>query len=151
MNTTQQNLQQKLDLPPIEQIGMVVTDINAAMAAYEPLFGPWTLMEVDVDDADYRGKTETCRIKMAFGYSGELEIELIELVSGNSPHREFLDRGLSGMHHIRYRVEDIDAQVEAATAIGYKPIWSKRFSADSAFCYMEKAGDPLLIEFYQRP
>ena len=149
--TTAQNLQQKLNLPPIEQIGFVVPDIHAAMAAYEPLFGPWNLMEVDVEEADYRGKKETCRIKMAFGYSGELEIELIELVSGNSPHREFLDRGLSGMQHIRYRVEDMEAQVKAAAAIGYKPIWSKRFSADSAFCYMEKEGDPLVIEFYQRP
>jgi hypothetical protein len=35
---------------------------------------------------------------MAFGHSGDLEIELIEVLSGTSPHTEFLDQGRSGMH-----------------------------------------------------
>ena len=48
---------------------------------------------------------------MAFGRSGPLEIELIQPVSGEGPHQEFLDAGNEGMHHVRFRVDDLDARV----------------------------------------
>lgn len=144
----QKDLQKQLDLPQIDQIGMVVPDIQAAMADYAPLFGPWMEMENEFD-AEYRGQQHRCKIKMAFGKTGDLEIELIEPVEGVSPHTEFLDSGRSGMHHIRYRVDDVETRMAMAREIGYEVIWYKRFSEDMAFCYMEKPGDPLMIEFLQ--
>jgi hypothetical protein len=142
---------QKLDLPPIDQIGFVVKDIDQAMQAYAPLFGPWTEMASDLEAADFRGKPENCSIKMAFGHTGELEIELIEVLSGKSPHTEFLDRGLTGMHHIRYRITDIESKITEVETLGYKVIWWKRMSDEFAFCYMEKPGDPLLVELLEMP
>jgi hypothetical protein len=35
--------------------------------------------------------------------------------------------------------------------LGYKPIWYKQFTADTTFVYLEREGDPLLIEFLQMP
>ena len=35
--------------------------------------------------------------------------------------------------------------------LGYKPIWYKQFSEDTVFAYLEREGDPLLIEFLQMP
>ena len=81
------------------------------------------------------------------GRSGELEIEFIEWQGGHSPHREFIEAGREGMHHLRYRVDDTDAWIEKLAPLGYAPIWYKQFSEDTIFAYLEREGDPLLIEF----
>ncbi len=98
---------------------------------------------------NYRGAQEECSIRLAFGRSGAVEIELIEWVSGGCPHKEFLDAGREGMHHLRFIVADVDTQVEAAQAVGYEAIWSKRFGEGLAVAYLERPGDPLLIEFFE--
>ncbi len=142
---------QQLGLPPIDQIGFVVRDIEQAVARFEPLFGPFSRMQSPVQGADYRGREADCELKLAFGRSGELEIELIECVSGESPHREFIDAGGEGMHHIRFRVDDVDGWVSRLAALGYQSIWYKRWSADTVFCYLERAADPTVVELLQMP
>ena len=87
MNTERHNeLKTLLNLPRIDQIGFVVEDIEKAMDEYGPLFGPWQLMDQEVKDCDLRGETKSCNLRMAFGHTGDLEIELIEVVDGESPH-----------------------------------------------------------------
>ncbi|HET6303880.1 MAG TPA: hypothetical protein VFG80_03795, partial [Myxococcota bacterium] len=79
-----------IGLPPVAQLGYVVRSIDASVALYEPLFGPFRRMDGSVQGADYRGRLADCELRLAFAWSGSLEIELIEWVSGESPHREFL-------------------------------------------------------------
>ena len=55
------------------------------------------------------------------------------------------------MHHLRFRVEDVDAWIEKMAPLGYQPIWYKQFSPEIVFAYLEREGDPLLIEFLQMP
>jgi len=141
----------QLGLPPIDQVGFVVTDLDAAMARYGPLFGPFTRMDGSVSEANYRGKIESVVLDIGFGHSGEIEIEFIEWKSGFSPHREFIENGGEGLHHLRYRVDSADAWIAKLGEIGYFPIWYKAFSAEITFAYLERAGDPLLIEILQMP
>jgi methylmalonyl-CoA/ethylmalonyl-CoA epimerase len=138
-----------LGLPPIDQIGFVVPDLDVAMASYAPLFGPWTIMDADIEQADYHGEAQDCKLRIAFGRSGDLEIELIQPVGGSSPHQDFIDGGGNGPHHVRYRTPLIDEKIDLASALGYRPIWYKRMSDDLAFCYLQRDNDPLIIEFLQ--
>jgi catechol 2,3-dioxygenase-like lactoylglutathione lyase family enzyme len=138
-----------LDLPPVEQVGFVVRDLAAAIALYDPLFGPFTTMDPGPMSYDYRGREEECEMRLAFGKSGDLEIELIEWISGGCPHKEFLDSGREGMQHLRFTVEDLDAKVAEAEAFGYAAIWKKRYGEGLAVAYMERAGDPLIIELFE--
>jgi catechol 2,3-dioxygenase-like lactoylglutathione lyase family enzyme len=140
-----------LGLPPIDQVGFVVRSIEEAKERYGALFGPFTELDGSVEAANYRGKQADAQLSILFGHSGELEMEFIEWRGGESPHREFIELGREGMHHIRYRVEDADAWVEKVAPLGYKPIWYKQFTADTTFVYLEREGDPLLIEFLQMP
>lgn len=149
--TTAEQIREQLALPRIDQIGFVVPDIERAMASYEALFGPWTTMDAEVEGADFRGEIHDASLLLAFGKSGDLEIELIQITGGKSPHGEFIERGGNGMHHVRYRTADIDNKIALAKAIGYQPIWYKRMSPDIAFCYLEKVGDPLIVELLQMP
>jgi methylmalonyl-CoA/ethylmalonyl-CoA epimerase len=140
-----------LELPPLVQIGFVVGNLAEAMLKYERLYGPWQRFDGSVPGATYRGRSADVRLDIAIGHSGSLEIELIQWLSGDSPHREFIERGREGMHHVQYRVEDADAWIAKLAPLGYEPIWYKRWCADTTFAYLERAGDPLIVEFLQMP
>lgn len=144
-------LQEQLGFPAIDQIGFVVTSLEEAMERYGPLFGPFTTMDGSVEAADFRGTSKDVRLKLAFGKSGDLEIELIEWIDGESPHSEFIQAGKEGMHHLRYRVDNCDECVSKAESVGFRKIWYKAMGDDIKFAYLERESDPLLIEFLQMP
>ena len=104
-----------------------------------------------VQEATYRGRLADCKLDIAFGWSGDVEIELIQWVSGDCPHREFIEKGREGMHHLHFRVEDCDGWIRRLEPLGYQTIWYKRWSEDTTFAYLERANDPTLIEFLQMP
>lgn len=145
------SIEEQLQLPPCEQVGFVVRDMEAALALYEPLFGPFTRMDTGSDSYSFRGEQAEVDLQLAFGKSGDLEIELIAVASGRSPHQEFLDSGREGMHHLRFRVQQLEPEVEKARALGYENIWGKRFSEDTAVAYLARSGDPLIIELLEMP
>ncbi|MEH6583757.1 MAG: VOC family protein [Halioglobus sp.] len=144
-----ETIREVMTLPPCDQVGFVVKDMVSALALYEPLFGPFSTMDPGPMTYDYRGQQEECEMKLAFGKSGDLEIELIQWVSGGSPHREFIDAGREGMHHLRFIVQNLEEKVAEAEAVGYENIWSKRYGEGLAVAYLERVGDPLVIEFFE--
>ncbi|NND67432.1 MAG: hypothetical protein HKN19_07590 [Halioglobus sp.] len=143
------DIQQQLDLPKLDQVGFVVRDLDAAMALYEPMFGPFDTMDPGPMTYDYRGSEEECNMRLAFGKSGDVEIELIEWVEGGCPHKEFIDAGREGMHHLRFRIDDLDAKVAEAETIGWRAIWTKRYGEGLAVAYLERDGDPLFLELFE--
>ncbi len=143
------DIQQQLELPKLDQVGFVVRDLESAMALYEPMFGPFSTMDPGPMTYDYRGKEEECNMRLAFGKSGDVEIELIEWVEGGCPHKEFLDAGHEGMHHMRFRIDDLDAKVAEAEKIGWRAIWTKRYGEGLAVAYLERDGDPLFLELFE--
>jgi catechol 2,3-dioxygenase-like lactoylglutathione lyase family enzyme len=144
-------LSTQLDLPPIDQVGFVVPDMAEALTLYTPLFGPFTMMNSQIAGATFRGQNKDCHLQLAFGKSGDMEIELIAPLSGEGPHQEFIDAGGSGMHHLRYRVSDHDEKVKLAESIGFEIIWHMQMDKDIVFSYMQREGDPFILEFLQMP
>ena len=144
-----QSLAQQLNLPPMDQVGFVYRNLEAAIAHYEPLFGPFEIHEYGSFDYQFRGKTEPAELRLALGRSGSIEIELIEMVAGSSPHQEFLDRGQEGMHHLRFPVQDLDDLVARASPLGWHSIWSKQYAPGLAVAYLEHRDDPLLVELFE--
>lgn len=143
------DLRRQLRLPDLDQVGFVVRDLQSALSLYEPLFGPFSILEPGPMTYDYRGVQEECNVRLAFGRSGAVEIELIEWLSGGCPHKEFLDAGREGMHHLRFIVDDLEQQVAVAREAGFASIWSKRYREGLAVAYLEREGDPLLVEFFE--
>jgi len=145
-------IQTALDLPPCCQVGFVFARLEEAIARYAPLFGPFEIVDYgEIEGASFRGRPAPYRIRMGIGYSGPLELELIEWVSGETPHREFLEAGRSGMHHLSFTVAELDSVVERARPLGFEPIWYHRMTDEIAYAYLERAGDPLLVELMERP
>ena len=146
MNT---DIAEVLELPPVNQVGFVVKDLDQALELYKPLFGEFTVMDASDMEWEYRGKPEMSSLRIAFGNSGDVEIELIEWVSGGTPHKEFLDAGREGMHHLRFVVDNVEEKVKEAEAVGYREIWYKRFGEGLAASYLERDGDPLILELFE--
>ena len=138
---------QSLGLPPFDQICLVVPDLKVALTLYEPLFGPFMVLENGPFDSVYRGEASRAELKVAFGRSGDIEIELVEWVAGATPHRDFVQQGRQGIQHIRYTVDCLDRWANKAGGLGYVPVWSGTYPAHAiSWCYLERVGDPLMIE-----
>ncbi len=138
-----------LDLGPMDQLGFVFRDMEAAIARYTPVFGPFELQDYPSYDYWYRGNLEPCQLGIAYARSGPLQIEFIQWQSGGSPHKEFIDAGREGMHHVRFRVPALEPKVAEAEVQGYRAIWHTRFGEGLAVAYLEREGDPLLIELFE--
>ena len=144
-----EELREKLSLPQMDQVGFVVKDLDAAVALYEPMFGPFSIMDVGPMTYNYRGAEEECDMRIAFGKSGDVEIELIQWIRGGCPHKESIEAGREGMHHLRFRIDDLDTKGAEAEALGYRAVWGKRYSEDMAVAYLERDGDPLWLELFE--
>lgn len=141
---------QTIGLPPADQIGIVVRDLDKAIALYDPLFGPFRKIDVGDYKVSYRGAAPSSyQANFAFGQIGDLEIELIEWISGDTPHRDFLEKGQEGMHHLRFRVAPVEAWIEKLEKLGYRAAWFNRASPDLAFAYLDRDDDPLTIELLE--
>lgn len=147
-------IQGELGLSAIDQVSWVVEDLDRALEKFRPLFGEFTLMESTLEGTLYRGEPSDVTLRMAFGRSGGVEIELIQVVSGRSPHLELLERYGEGAHHVRFRVDDVDATTRRLEPLGFQTIWYKRLDEmDVVFAYLE--GPPghggAVIELFQAP
>jgi catechol 2,3-dioxygenase-like lactoylglutathione lyase family enzyme len=129
----------------------VVRDLDAACARYEPLFGPWQRAESPLRGVCHRGVPTDVHLRLAFGRAGGLEMEFIAVVSGASPHSEFLAAGREGIHHVRYPVRDLAATLAALEPEGFVPIWSHAIGPYK-WAYCEHASrDGVLIELLEAP
>jgi len=78
-----QQQEPQFTLPPVYQLGYVVSDIDKACKYYESIFGtgPFSdVIDVNMDGAILRGKPVDTTIKVAFVQSGDVQIELIQPV-----------------------------------------------------------------------
>lgn len=96
----------------IEHLGIAVPSIADALPYYENVLGMTCYKTEIVEDQ---------KVKTAFLQVGEVKIELLEPTSPDSTIAKFIEKngGRGGMHHIAYKVKDIEkrlAEVEAAGA-----------------------------------
>lgn len=140
---------ESLNLGQVHQVGFVVRDMEAAMKIYAPLFGEFKTMDAADMEWDYYGEPEVSTIKVALAKSGDVEIELIQWVSGKTPHKDFLDAGREGLQHLSFIVDNLEAKMKEAEALGYRAAWYKRFGEGLGAAYMKRDDDPLYLEFFE--
>jgi catechol 2,3-dioxygenase-like lactoylglutathione lyase family enzyme len=142
-----------LDLGPIDQVAYVVADLDRALPRYAALYGPFEVATSPLPDCTIRGRTADCVLKLAVNRSGPVEIELIEVVEGETTHSEHLAAHGEGLHHVRFRVDDLDAKLGELEDAGYTTVLQKRFGPTVAFAYLEapEALGGSVIELLQMP
>src|SRR5437667_7327893 len=115
-----------LGLGPIDQVAYVVENLERALPRYEAMFGPFQVATYQMKDCTIRGRPGDCTLRLAINRSGPVEIELIEVIEGETTHSEHLKRHGEGLHHVRFRVGALEPKVAALEAEGYRTVLSKR-------------------------
>ncbi len=100
-------------LKKIDHLGIAVHSIAEARNFYESVLGLSCEKEEEVVSQ---------KVRTAFFVLGETHIELLEPTSDDSPIAKFLASRGEGLHHVAYRSDNIDEQLQQAKKEGCKLI-----------------------------
>jgi methylmalonyl-CoA/ethylmalonyl-CoA epimerase len=130
-------------LEKLDHIGIAVKDLDQAMKLYRGAFG----IEPDlVYESSYT------KAKIAFFPIGGIRIELIQPVDPESVVGKFLEKRGEGVHHISYRVKDVDGSLAELEKKGIQLIDKKsrkvRENERVAFLH-PKSTNGVLVELIQ--
>jgi methylmalonyl-CoA/ethylmalonyl-CoA epimerase len=96
-------------LDRIDHIGVAVDDLGEALTLYGRSLG---MPEVHRETVAAQG------VEAVLLDVGDSHVELLAPLHADSPVGRFLTRRGPGLHHVAYRVPDIDAALSAARAAG---------------------------------
>jgi len=94
--------------PSVAHVGIAVTSITEALAFYRDVLGLSPGRPEHADGAKI--------VSLPFG---PVDVELLEPSDPTSPVAKFLAKRGPGIHHICYRVPDLDATLARCRAAGY--------------------------------
>ncbi len=128
-------------LQKIDHIGIAVQSIATSRKFYEEVLGLVCEKEEEVASQ---------KVKTAFFKIGDVHLELLESTDPASPIAKFLETKGEGFHHIAYRTDGIESQLEQAATTGCKLIHEVPFTGAGgkqvAFLH-PKSSFGLLTEF----
>ncbi len=138
-------------LGPVRQLGYVVEDLNAAVAAWQHQLGigPWTILSGITLQCAFEGQASQPRIDIALAYRGEMQIELIQQHNdAPSPYLQHREHRQFGLHHTAFLSSDIDADVAALQAAGLTLACDIRMPMSGRYVYFRSpvAGEHSYIE-----
>lgn len=111
------------------QHAWVVEDLGAAEAAMQSGLGCGAFVDLPPTDIDYdlRGEPIQAALAIGFARSGDVQIELIQPVRGPGLHAEFLAARGTGVHHLGYLVDDLDAATGLGDRLGFPRLMGGQF------------------------
>lgn len=134
------------------QIGHVVKDLDKAMDVFSRDFGigPFQVFAFTKErhiDPMVRGKPGDHTFICACAWSGGVQYELMQPLTGRSIYNEFLEKRGEGLHHLKLYCEDMEKTVKDYKAKGYDVVQSGGIDEDR-YCYLdtEEKCAGLLIE-----
>jgi catechol 2,3-dioxygenase-like lactoylglutathione lyase family enzyme len=128
----------------IQQLGYVVEDLDDAVERFSTTFGVprffvWENLAVEVTEKTYRGQPADFQFSCAFGYSGDMMIELIRHDSGESIFKDWLDKKGPGLHHVCFLLDSLEqfGETVAGMAAHGHPVAMAGRSGDARFSYAD--------------
>lgn len=128
----------------IDHIGVAVESIERALDFYK------NKLRIDCTDTEY---IESQMVRVAFLPLGDSEIELLEATDDNSAIKKFIDKKGQGIHHIAFRVDNLEEEIERLKGLGMvfineKPSYGAG-GAKIAFLHPKTTGG-VLVELCER-
>jgi methylmalonyl-CoA/ethylmalonyl-CoA epimerase len=98
---------------PLDHVAIAVASIQDALPALEAVTGA---------AGSPRERVESQGVELCFVGTGDGKLELLQPLSPDSPVGRFLEKRGPGLHHIAYRVTDIEARLRSLEAAGIELI-----------------------------
>lgn len=130
---------------PVIQLCWVTEDIAATETFLSTNFGvgAWTRLpdiRFDPENCTLHGEPADFTVHVSLGYAGDLQLEIIQPVSGDSIYSEFLAVSPPGLHHLCFEVEDMDEALDAARAAGVPVVQTgSMMGGGMRFAYLDGA------------
>ncbi len=133
-----QEIRERLTLPAVSHIGVVVKDIDKTIKYYEKglSLGPFVKIESSFTEIFYYGKLVNSLWVMGFCSLGPVEFELVQPISKLTIYHDFLKEKGEGIHHLGFDVKDIDEKLTLCEKMGIQVLQSGRNSA-VYFAYLD--------------
>jgi methylmalonyl-CoA/ethylmalonyl-CoA epimerase len=136
------------------QVGFVVRDMDQAVKRFSALgFGPFAPMPLPPGTkAWFREQPNDARVDLKTVTIGNVALELLHPVSGQSPHKEFLDSKGEGIHHVMFAVDDLGYEIERLTKLGATILFRVSFGNDDrgGVVYLDFGTSGLVLELIQK-
>jgi len=100
-----------MNKPTLDHIGIAVKSLDASKI-YEAL-------GLTIDHVE---TVATQGVRTAFLSTGDADIELLEPAGADSTIAKFIEKRGEGIHHICFRVDDIEAHLARLKSLGYRLI-----------------------------
>jgi len=105
-----------MQIGKLSHIGIAVESIDSQRKYYEEVLGLKIEGIEEVKDQ---------KVRVAFIPVGDTRVELLEPTSDDSPVRKFLEKKGTGVHHMAYEVQNLEAALDKARASGMRLIDEK--------------------------
>jgi len=145
---------EKSPFSKVDQVGVIVKDMDKAIEYYQDLgIGPFKPMgTIAVDRRVYGKPADNVKNLARIAHLGNVELELLQPISGESIQRQSLERHGEGIDHLGFFVDDIDKETARLVEKGFKVISSGKYVGGGGFALFDtdKVGG-VLFELVQRP
>jgi len=144
----------------ITQVAIIVENLEKAVENYWKIFGIgnwhfYTYGKPLVKKMSCRGKPCEYKMRVALSYFGNMRIELIQMMEGDTIYADFVRNHGYGVHHFGVLVENMKDALNQAEAAGFKVIMDGSGfgrDGDGHYAYLdteEKIG--VTLELIERP
>lgn len=122
-----------------QQVAFVVEDITAAENFFCEKLGVTRFCRFNnfqVDDGMYRGKPAEFDYHLSIAFAADMQIELIQHLSGDNIYKEFLDTKGEGVHHLGFLLDDHQKVVKDFATNGFSIVQGGKVGG-SDFAYFD--------------
>ena len=154
----------KLPLPflknGVAQIAFIVKDLHKAIEKYYKYFGigPWHIYTYGkplVKKMTIRGKEAEYKMKVGLSYFGDMRVELIEPLEGDTLYKEFVEKHGYGVQHLGFLVDNMEEAIKTAEEAGFRMIMDGSGfgpDGDGHYAYLDTEDTiGITIELIERP
>lgn len=127
----------------IEHIGIAVADLDSAIPVYEKLLNT-PCYKIEEVASEY--------VKTAFFQNGPNKIELVAASHPDSTIAKYIERKGEGIHHIAFKVKDIEAEMKRLSEEGFQLLNDapKKGADGQLVCFIHpKSSHGVLVELCQ--
>ena len=148
----EQNTNSETQSWKITQVGVVVRDVEKVVERLSSLgIGPFEPKALPPDRKEwFRGKPMDAEFNIQAARIGDVELELIQPVSGESPHKEFLETKGEGIQHVMFAVDDFSETVARLTEKGAGELLRAKFPGGGGVAYLDLNVGGIIVELVQK-
>jgi len=124
------------------QVGMVVRDARKTAKEYEKFgIGPFVEEDFPGVDATVYGKPANFKNRALVANIGGWELELLQVLEGETIFQEFLETRGEGIHHLGLYVDDYDAEMARWKGMGIRVLMESKcpppYPEGSRYAYLD--------------